>query len=509
MAQSPFDAYVGTDSAAVHRAPDDDTVVAHLLWGDGVEFVDNQITGGKRRVRARGRNRTGWIHVDALDNGKPLLEVYVIDVGQGDGILIRTPDFRHILIDGGYPREKQNTRKSAGDFVDWKFFEDYGFDRIELDAMIASHNDEDHYGGLADLLDPSQYQNQGGNEFDAQGIAIERFYHAGLSWWKSGSSRTLGPTGKNADGESCFIRLLTDRASAQAATQPGANPALQGMWGQFIKRVVAAQTPNGGPTPIDRLHPGMNHLPQFGPGNASGVTVHVLGPIDFNIGGVPALPVLGSTSKSTNGNSVLLRLDFGAVRVLLTGDLNLAAHRLILEHFEGREHELACDVAKACHHGSDDVSFRFLDAMNAAATIISSGDGEGHDHPRPVIVAASGLAGHREIRNDQVVTPLVYCTELARGVSLGTPTSLKVSQPGGDIVVGQPDLRKAEITFSEQKPGDLRPSTKKRGLDRCSVVAGLIYGLVNVRTDGRTILCATMNEDDGSWSIKKFRSRFP
>ena len=156
MVQSPFDAYVGTDSAVVQVAPDDDTVVTNLLWGDGVEFVGSQVSGGKRKVRARGRNRTGWIDVDALDGGRPLLELYVIDVGQGDGILIRTPDFRHILIDGGYPRQKQNTGKSAGDFVDWKFFEDYGLDRLDLDAMIASHNDEDHYGGLADLLDPAQ-----------------------------------------------------------------------------------------------------------------------------------------------------------------------------------------------------------------------------------------------------------------------------------------------------------------------------------------------------------------
>jgi hypothetical protein len=36
----------------------------------------------------------------------------------------------------------------------------------------------------------------------------------------------------------------------------------------------------------------------------------------------------------------------------------------------------------------------------------------------------------------------------------------------------------------------------------------LIYGLVNVRTDDRRILAATMNEDDGSWSIKSFGSRF-
>lgn len=507
MPESPFDAYVAVDSATIYANAAGDEVVTHLLWGDGVEFVGNDFAGGRRKIRARGRARVGWIDSEALEGGKALLELYFIDVGQGDGILIRTPDFRHVLIDGGYPRKKQNTHKSAGDFVDWKFFHDYGLNMITIDAMIASHNDEDHYGGLADLLDSEQYR--GEQEFDCGGISIESFYHAGLSWWRDGQSRSLGPTAAAPNGQMCYTRILTDRASAEAGVAEHANPQLQGMWGQFIGRVVDCTTAEGAPTPITRLNPAIGHLPGFQPGNPSNVTINVLGPVDFTVDAAPALPVLGTkASKSTNGNSVLLRLDYGAARILLTGDLNLAAHQLILEHFEGREQELACDVAKACHHGSDDISYRFLEVMNAAATVISSGDGEGHDHPRPVIVAASGLAGHKHIDNDRVITPLVYCTELARGVSLGDPVELNIYRADEALLIKGKALDAVTVTYTEQKPGAIGRRTGRRALGATSVVAGLIYGLVNVRTDGRKILCATMNEEDGSWSSKTFASRF-
>ena len=80
---------------------------------------------------------------------------------------------------------------------------------------------------------------------------------------------------------------------------------------------------------------------------------------------------------------------------------------------------LLCDVAKACHHGSDDVSYQFLQAMQPAATVISSGDNEGFDHPRPSIIAASATTGHLQLGDDNLVTPLVYSTELARSIDLG------------------------------------------------------------------------------------------
>jgi hypothetical protein len=58
------------------------------------------------------------------------------------------------------------------------------------------------------------------------------------------------------------------------------------------------------------------------------------------------------------------------------------------------------------------------------------------------------------------------------------------------------------------KAGDLNPTRIKKTLDRTYIVAGLIYGLVNVRTDGETILCATLNEKDNTWQVKTCTSRF-
>ena len=40
------------------------------------------------------------------------------------------------------------------------------------------------------------------------------------------------------------------------------------------------------------------------------------------------------------------------------------------------------------------------------------------------------------------------------------------------------------------------------------VVHSTTYGLVNVRTDGRKILCATMNEKKDTWDVETFESRF-
>lgn len=470
-----------------------------LLWGDRVRVVDQ---GGDRwKVKARGV--TGFVNPDHLGT-KSYLELYFIDVGQGDGVLIRTPDGRHLLIDGGWPRKSQPTGKNAADFVDWKFFEDYESNTISLDAMICSHNDQDHYGGLWDLLDEKQHE-----ELDAEEVHVEAFYHAGLSWWKGASDRTLGPSRSTSNG-TMWTRLLGDRDSLLAGLKKtGSQPKLQGEWASFLRKVRDAKTSSGAPTPVTRLSNAIPFLPGFDVQND--VKIRVVAPVEFQHDGKPAIRKFsGGTSKNTNGNSVLLRLDYKSVRILLTGDLNTVSQQWLLEDYEGNHDVFECDVAKACHHGSGDVSIAFLEKMKPACTIISSGDSEGHDHPRPNIVAASGLTGFRSVKKDSLVTPLVFSTELARSIALGKVHQLDRLDTNNQVVeeVKGEDLDRFKTRYKVTKAGDRAPQSGSARIRHQRVAAKTTYGLINIRTDGRTILCAALNEKKFEWNITTFKARF-
>ena len=67
-----------------------------FIWGDRVKKID---TDGSA-VKVRGRGWEAWVNKRHL-GGEPLLEVYVIDVGQGDGLLVVTPEGHNIMVDGG------------------------------------------------------------------------------------------------------------------------------------------------------------------------------------------------------------------------------------------------------------------------------------------------------------------------------------------------------------------------------------------------------------------------
>lgn len=71
------------------------------------------------------------------------LEVWFLDVGQGDSELIRTPGGRTMLVDGG--------PQSAGEAV-LGDLRRLGVQR--LDWVVGTHPHEDHIGGLIDVLSP-------------------------------------------------------------------------------------------------------------------------------------------------------------------------------------------------------------------------------------------------------------------------------------------------------------------------------------------------------------------
>ncbi len=68
---------------------------------------------------------------------KDTLSIHIIDVGQGDSILIKTPSDKKILIDGG-TEESEHIIKSYLKKEKVKY----------IDFIIATHPDSDHIGGL-------------------------------------------------------------------------------------------------------------------------------------------------------------------------------------------------------------------------------------------------------------------------------------------------------------------------------------------------------------------------
>ena len=485
-----------------------------FIWGDRVRILDTN--GDAKRVSGRGKEY--WINTRHL-GGEPLLEVYIIDVGQGDGVLVVTPEGHNIMVDGGNTRSYQNSGKNAADFVDWKFYKDYlSFDqrdnevKIQLDAMIATHNDIDHFGGLMDLINLDDPKNKA--ELDCSQVSVESVYHAGLSWWfkrwdGNSAIRTLGPI---ENGH--YTKLIDDRQSALQAIQNLANPdtdTLNGAWGRFIKAVTELKTNNGDPTEVLRLS---NKTHDFLPGfelNGDKCSIRVLGPIETETSNKPSLKRFpDGDSKNTNGHSVLVRLDYGDRRILLTGDLNTHSQNHIMETYSagnGFIDEFKSDVAKGCHHGSHDVSYKFLKGLNPLCTVISSGDAESHDHPRPNIVSASAITGRFLEENDRLVSPLVYMTEVARSVKISNISSMK------EYSESQPEFhsedRATKVHDTEEEKSKYRlflgssqssPLHRPR-LDKVKAVKGLRYGLINVRTDGKRLYFAQMEESGKDWAI--------
>jgi hypothetical protein len=206
-----------------------------------------------------------------------------------------------------------------------------------------------------------------------------------------------------------------------------------------------------------------------------------------------------STGKTKNGHSIILRLRYGSVSLLLGGDLNTEAEEYLLGHYSGIDKPLnklteserttmiekarqtfESDIAKSCHHGSADFSSEFLEAINAAASVVSSGDDEPFCHPRPETLGALGKYGRGSL-------PLIYSTELARSTEENIKHIFELDQE-----YRQAERDKREKEFIEALFQRLGRSVA-------------VYGMITLRSDGRHVLLAQKLEqaspDGRKWDL--------
>ncbi len=478
-----------------------------FLWGDPVYVISTN--SSKSTISAKGHHFSIPTK-DLMPDG--ILCLWQIDCGQGDAGFLRFPNGKTMLIDGGPGPFMSNSPAQAPGFLYWmrgvdqSWRDEFKFQQgpFDVDAVVCSHPDYDHYGGFLDMT----------RQLKRQWFRFGTVYHDGLgrfdgkaTAFSNGKGMSqLGPVRGTGSPELYLPALIDDFADVRKyAKGAGARKwKLTGSYGAWLKDLAALE--GSGVAGLKRVHSGMGTLPGFSAG--AGATVRVLGPIEEAWSGKPALRYIDdenersmkSPSLTRNGLSVVLRIDYGDVRMMMTGDLNFRSQALLLQHVGVTEFK--CHVAKACHHGSEDISTTFLRAMSPMATLFSSGDNETHAHPRAKVLGMAGTftptvsAGTTRfmgLEERKYVAPLIYSTELSRSVQLFEPATL---EKDGKQVRGA-------TLASRGAGGNKGPEKKVRDW---LLADSLIYGLINVRTDGKKVVIGVLKEGKGAgFQVESFR----
>jgi beta-lactamase superfamily II metal-dependent hydrolase len=454
--QGGRDVFAGYPAPYVFDKPRNGKKVQQLLWGDWVTVGDERRGGWIQVLKAR--NEAGWIRETDLQRDR-LLEVNFVDVGQGDGCFIVTPDDDRILIDAG-----------KGDnmfwFLRWRFNLRADPDRkIHFDHAVISHSDEDHYAGFQPLLDSEQF-------------TFGTIHHNGLV--ERTGRNLLG--GRSADGKHQIELIKTKTALKRLLTDDAVG-------GKKYPKLLRTALRSDRVDDIRMLSSKDGHLPGYDTGD---LTIEVVAPVTGRTDNKPSLPRFdGNDGKTKNGHSVVLRLRHHDVTMVLGGDLNAPSQRYLLQAHTGLDPQPAdgparddliaaarpifgCDITKSCHHGSGDFAEEFLEATNALATVISSGDNEPYAHPRPDAIGAAGRYGRGP-------RPLIFSTELARSPAETSKRPEAVRARNSDTIDTAREDIATDGTSSEEAPGRGAYAYQR---------AIAVYGMINLRTDGHRVVMA-------------------
>lgn len=450
--------YIGNDIAEFYLSGEKrgkKSLKATLFWGDSIEAIDSKHARIYRdewkpetdqTVPGQGTTRGRYVRlahecdmpkgVKFIEKSQIPLRVRFIDVGQGDGAIIQTPEGRILLLDGG---EGEHMRR----YIRVAFSHVLRTKPLHCDAVIATHGDTDHYVGLMRLMTATR------NSAGSPMITADRFFHNGLvKRQKKGSFGTTKKAGKRT-----YITGLVDNLLSGSSSD----------WSDsFNKLRVALQTlrqKSGGLT-VHRLRYGQHDAFDF---LDDSLDMRVLGPIIEEVGGKEALRTLGSSGETVNGHSIVLKLTYGHIRFLFGADLNEPSEEALRKRAFDDGVSLAAEVLKVPHHGSADFSPKILEAIRPVVSVVSSGDeseAKEYIHPRAGLIGALG-----KYSSPTVERPLIYVTEMVAFFN-----------------------RLGRVQY--QKETDSGRWGKKSGVIT-NAYNKSAFGIVHVRTNGERVLVAT------------------
>jgi len=405
-----------------------------LIFGDEVNTRQGAAPSGAEYRRVEYRGRLGEWKEPPLST-KRSLELYFLDVGQGDAAFIVTPNNTKILVDGGL-------RDRALGFLIWKYRLDLDGNEVTIDHLFLSHADKDHVEGLIPLLKHPR-------------ITVNAIHHNGIGLFDSGFNTRLG--NRSADDRLTTLHDGLDDLDGLDLASGG-----QQVFDDWIAAVRDAGAAYG------RLDRSAGVFDELGDPD---ITCEILGPVLEPDG--QSLTWFGDKSHTINGHSLAFRLTFGRVRAFFAGDLNE----------KGSEHLLAvpnsaltldAHIFKAPHHGSHEFSPELFEAVQPMITVVSSGEVPDHGHPRANFLGTIGRVGRGE-------EPLLFSTEMsALFVDAGDPEAVAFTD--NVTTLGDLDFSKSAAN------AEARQRFKK-----------VLPGIINVRTDGEDLYAFRRVQQGYQW----------
>lgn len=244
----------------------------------------------------------------------PLLEVHFLDVGQGDGIYIRTPGGKHYMVDTG----TRSSRRTVIPYLKYLKVD-------KLSGVLITHGHADHMGGLY---------------YIASEIPVETLLYSGH----------IHPGQHNAK----TLKLLAEKGTKKKALRRGDKVELE-----------------------------------------KGVFMEVFSPPrEWNL-----------EIEDANEGSVVVKLTYGDIDFILTGDAEKHAEREMVK----QKLALKSEFLKVGHHGSKTATtLPFLELVDPLYAVISCGENNKFKHPHAETVEALKALGATILRTDQNGTIGVY-----------------------------------------------------------------------------------------------------
>lgn len=471
--------FIAKDLVKVYKAKTKkDNFLTVLAWGDAIEVIRETATAIEIRLEEFAPatsgsidpvTRTGYILGTAAQLKKiirpiaerDVLQVAFVDVQQGDGCVLETPDGKVVLIDGG---ENQMFAR----YLAARFRNTSVENPKVIECIVVTHGDADHYAGLTEILKSETHTTPKKRLF----IKPSRIYHNGIvkrpgtdaNKKKVADVKLLGPTSKKND--ELYLTGLKD----DLLTVPDKD--LNKYFKEWKSTLREYEDTYGGVKQVRLDHKSQNAFSFL-----NDIDVEVLGPISEKVNGKTALKFLVDPPKSVkaklndvpsksysashtiNGHSIILRMTYGNVRFMFSGDLNEEAEDILVKESETGQQPIESEVLKVPHHGSADFSNRFLEAVNPLISVVSSGDENAQKeyiHPRATLVGALG----KHSRSDR---PLIFVTEM--------------------------------VAFFKSEGDSVRVKGSKTPFYAFSRSA---FGIVHVRTDGERLLVFTHSGKEGT-----------